>query len=289
MPIDQKRINGPEVSIPYQIYVDSSSKETEKRKNLLLKREDGRKHSEIRKMFVKAGIVSQAKGSAYIEIGKTKVICTVFDPREIPNKSGYSLQGNLYCEFKYASFSCKKRKIHQQDNEEKEFSMIMQRSLEPSVCRHEFPNFQVDIYALVLDNDGSCLSTAITAASLALANASIPMFGLVTAVTAGIYNDKIFIDPTIDEEELCLNQTICANDNDKITKHGLIMQACLPQHEQIAELHFIGDINLNDIQSILNNLTDKSKDISLIIQQRLVKSVVNNFNEKSKIINIKKE
>lgn len=50
MPIDQKRINGPEVSIPYQIYVDSSSKETEKRKNLLLKREDARKHSEIRKM-----------------------------------------------------------------------------------------------------------------------------------------------------------------------------------------------------------------------------------------------
>lgn len=158
----------------------------------------------------------------------------------------------------------------------------MQRSLEPSVCRHEFPNFQVDIYALVLDNDGSCLSTAITAASLALANASIPMFGLVTAVTAGIYNNKVFIDPTIDEEELCLNQTTY-DDNDKLTKHGLIMQACLPQHEQIAELHFIGDINLNDIKSILNNLTDKSKDISLIIQQRLVKSVVDNFNEKKQI------
>lgn len=49
--------------------------------------------------------------------------------------------------------------------------------------QHEFPNFQVDIYALVLDNDGSCLGAAIMGASLALANASIPMYGLVTAVT----------------------------------------------------------------------------------------------------------
>lgn len=50
MPIDQRRINGPEITIPYHIYVDLSSKKTETRKNLLLKREDGRKHSEIRKM-----------------------------------------------------------------------------------------------------------------------------------------------------------------------------------------------------------------------------------------------
>lgn len=84
---------------------------------------------------IKTGVVSQAKGSAYIELGKTKVVCSVFDPRDIPNKSGYSLHGNLYCEFKFASFSCDKRRIHQQDAEEKEFSLIMQRSLEPSVCR----------------------------------------------------------------------------------------------------------------------------------------------------------
>lgn len=84
---------------------------------------------------MKTGVVSQAKGSAYVEMGKTKVVCSVFDPRETSNKSGYSIQGSLYCEFKFAPFSCVKRRVHQQDNEEKEYSLIMQRALEPAVCR----------------------------------------------------------------------------------------------------------------------------------------------------------
>lgn len=35
---------------------------------------------------LKLNVISKAKGSAYIEMGKTKVIVSVFDPREIPNK-----------------------------------------------------------------------------------------------------------------------------------------------------------------------------------------------------------
>lgn len=39
---------------------------------------------------LKAGVVSQAKGSAYIEVGATKMIVSVFDPREIPKQNKYS-------------------------------------------------------------------------------------------------------------------------------------------------------------------------------------------------------
>jgi len=83
---------------------------------------------------LKTGIISQAKGSAYIEMGDTKVICSVFDPREVHNKTGYCVKGELFCEFKFASFSHRKRKLHQQDAEEKEYSLILQRALEPAVC-----------------------------------------------------------------------------------------------------------------------------------------------------------
>lgn len=83
---------------------------------------------------LKAGIVSQAKGSAYIELGNTKVVCSVFDPREVSNKNGYYAQGEIYCEFKFAPFSCQKRKVHQQNAEEKQYSLILQRALEPAVC-----------------------------------------------------------------------------------------------------------------------------------------------------------
>lgn len=115
--------------------------------------------------------MSQAKGSAYIELGKTKIIVSVFDPREIPNRTDYSLKGEIYCEFKFAPFSCRKRRLHMQDSEEKQYSAVMKQALESTVCKHEFPNFQVDICALVLHDDGSCLSGAITAAGLALSEA----------------------------------------------------------------------------------------------------------------------
>lgn len=91
-------------------------------------------YSHLAFAVLKTGVVSKAKGSAYIEMGDTKVVCSVFDPREVPNKSGYCVQGEIYCEFKFAPFSCQKRKIHQQNAEEKQYSLILQRALEPAVC-----------------------------------------------------------------------------------------------------------------------------------------------------------
>lgn len=84
---------------------------------------------------VRTGVVSQAKGSAYLEQNNTKVVCSVFDPREIPRKSDYSVNGELYCEFKFAPFSCIKWRNHQPDAREKECSLILRRALEPAVCR----------------------------------------------------------------------------------------------------------------------------------------------------------
>lgn len=84
---------------------------------------------------MKTGIISQAKGSAYLELNKTKVLVSVFDPREIPRLSEFSPNGELYCEFKFAPFSNYERRNHVMDMEEKDLSLILKRSLESAVCR----------------------------------------------------------------------------------------------------------------------------------------------------------
>lgn len=56
----------------------------------------------------------------------------------------------------------------------------------------------MDVYVLVLENTGSCLSAAITCAGLALADAGVPMYDLVTAVTLGVSGNTLVIDPTGD-------------------------------------------------------------------------------------------
>ncbi|XP_031837971.1 exosome complex component MTR3 [Nomia melanderi] len=269
MPIDQKRLNGPEVSFPYHIYSNINDK-GDKVKYDLSKRNDKRTNSEIRKIFLKTGVISQAKGSAYIEMGNTKVVCSVFDPREVPNKSGYCVQGEIYCEFKFASFSCEKRRIHQQNAEEKQYSLILQKALEPAVCLHEFPNFQVDVYAMVLDNAGSSLAAAIMAASVALANAGVPMFGLVTASTIGIYGNNFLVDPTDTEEAICNTQP----DHENNFNHGILTLASLPQHGQISEVFLLGSIDTNSIVRATDTLTTVNKDICPVLQQCLVKTIM---------------
>ncbi|KYQ60798.1 Exosome complex exonuclease MTR3 [Trachymyrmex zeteki] len=280
MPVDQKRINGPDASTSYDIYTYSETKDNGIQRNVL-KRHDDRSDNELRNIFLKTGIVSQAKGSAYIEMGDTKVICSVFDPREIPNKTGFCMQGELFCEFKFASFSHRKRKLHQQDAEEKEYSLILRRALEPAVCLQEFPNFQVDVYATVLDNGGSALAAAIMAASLALANAGVPMFGLVIASTIGICNGTYLVDPTDIEETFCSTKAASDMTND----HGIVVQAALPQHGQISEMFVIGSINMHTMEHSMGLLSKAHKDICPLLEQCLVKTVFSTFRSSSKKTN----
>lgn len=101
---------------------------------------------------MRTGVISQSKGSAYIELGKTKVICSVFDPREIPNRNEFSINGELFCEFKFAPFSFKKRR-HVREVDEKEFRINLRQTLNSAVKRvnHNFrlttlPNKHLRLY-----------------------------------------------------------------------------------------------------------------------------------------------
>lgn len=142
----------------------------------------------------------------------------------------------------------------------------------PVVCRHEFPNFQVDIFANVIEDDGSVLGAAITCAGLALADAGIPMYDVITATTVGIIGQKIVLDPTAAEEDLCNNGVA---DQD----HAVIMMSRLSTHEQISELWQSGFIHLEMLESANKLLLDTNKEIVPIIKQILVKKIAKAIKE----------
>ncbi|KAL7302791.1 hypothetical protein TKK_0004831 [Trichogramma kaykai] len=255
-------------------------------KEQLRNREDGRKHDEFRKMSIKLGVVTQVKGSAYIEMGDTKVICSVHPPREIHNKVSFSPEGELFVEFKYALFATTDKRDAQLEKEEQNYSSIMKRALEPAVCRNEFPNFQIDIYVRVLDDNGSALAAAIIAASLALANASVPMKGIVTAVTAGIHDDLVLYDLTVEEEKLCSTKVSKEN-----LDRGIIMQAMLSQYNQITEPFYSGNLDCDVLCDTMEALQKASENIHLLLQETLLKYVNKTLEQdrESKSVNKKLE
>lgn len=74
-------------------------------------------------------------------------------------------------------------------------STTIKTAVSSCVCLHEFPNYQVDIFINVLEDDGSVLAASIIAAGMAFSDASIPMYDLISASTVGILNGKILVDP----------------------------------------------------------------------------------------------
>ncbi|XP_050067420.1 exosome complex component MTR3-like [Anopheles maculipalpis] len=277
MPLDTKRINGPEISTSYWIHCKANTPKTfEERLSDSIgkdgKRKDGRLLHESRKYYAKVGVVSTAKGSAYIELGNTKVIVSVFDPREIPKQNKFSQLGELFCDFKFSPFASLVRKTPQTDARDRSMAMALASALNPSVCRHLFPNLQIDVFVNVLEDDGSALSVAITAAGLALGDACIPMFDIVTAATAGILGNRIIVDPTAEEEALCMDGY--TEDN-----HGLVMLAKLSTLDQVPDILQYGNVNVEKLWETCKQLNTNCADLVPIVQQLLVSKVKTRLRE----------
>ncbi|CAH3947173.1 exosome complex component MTR3-like isoform X1 [Pieris brassicae] len=282
MPFDYRRFNGPEDSVSYKRFSEDFLRTYDELYKDLLdengKRKDGRALNEARSLCTsisRTNIVSQAKGSAYVELNKTKVICSVFDPREITgHQNEYSWFGQIYCEVKFAPFSCpRKRRQLVPDSDEKALSADLKKALETVVRRDKFPNFQMDIFVYILEHDGGCLSAAINAAGLALADAVVPMYDIVSASSVAIINDQIIIDPTEAEEHLALMYT------DKEKNHGLVTMCFMHHLKQFTDFRQIGSVDAECVLKVMDILEKECDKLMLVIKKIMVSNVVRQHNE----------
>ncbi|HIH11564.1 TPA: exosome complex exonuclease Rrp41 [Candidatus Woesearchaeota archaeon] len=168
------------------------------------KRLDGRKIDELRPVEAKVGVVSNADGSASFRIGKTWAIAAVYGPREIfPRFLQNPKRGILRCHYSMMPFSGSGERIRPGSNRRaQEISLVIQKSLEPVVDLSAFPNAVVDIFVELPQTDAGTRCAAISAASMALAVAGIPMKDLVSSVAVGKVDDKVVVDLDYMEEHI---------------------------------------------------------------------------------------
>src|SRR4030043_225000 len=164
---------------------------------------DGRKADELRPLKIEVGVLSNADGSAYIEHGKNKILAAVFGPKEMhPKHLSLPDRMVLRCRYHMAPFSVQERKSPAPSRREVELSKVIRESLEPSVFVEYYPRSGIDVFIEVLQADGGTRCAAITAASLALADAGIPMRDLVVACAAGKVDDQGVLDLMDEEDKL---------------------------------------------------------------------------------------
>jgi exosome complex component RRP41 len=158
-------------------------------------RPDGRAFNELRPLKIEAGVLERADGSAYLEIGGNKVLAAVYGPREFHIRR--FLKPNmavLRCRYNMAPFSVDDRKRPGPDRRSVEISKITSEALSPSVFLEKFPRSSIDVFIEVIEAEGGTRCAGITAASVALADAGIPMRDMVVACAAGKSNGQVVMD-----------------------------------------------------------------------------------------------
>jgi exosome complex component RRP41 len=206
------------------------------------KRLDGRENHELRTIKMEVGVIDNADGSAYLEWGNNKLFAAVYGPREVhPHHLAKPDKGVLRIFYRMATFSVFDRKRPAPGRREKEISMIITDCIEPILFLELYPGTAFEVFIDVMDADGGTRCASTTIASLALADAGIPMRSLVSAVAVGKIDGQIVTDLSGVEDKAGEADMPCA-----ITWFN----------NEISLLQFDGNMNLEEFNSCLNYAKD---------------------------------
>ena len=162
---------------------------------------DGRHADEIRPMKIEIGVLSRADGSCYLEWGRNKVLVGVFGPREAhPRRSQRADTAVIRYKYNMASFSTEDRARPGPSRRSIEISKVSREAFEPVIMAELFPKTAIDIFVEILQADAGTRTAAINASSIALADAGIPMKGLVTSCAFGKVDGQIVLDLNKEED-----------------------------------------------------------------------------------------
>lgn len=165
------------------------------------RRMDGRRPDELRPITIKAGVLKRADGSCYLEWGGNKVIAGVHGPREVhPRHDQDATQAIVRCRYNMSPFSVDDRKRPGPDRRSQEISKIMSEALAPVILTQMFPRTAIDVFCEVLEAEAGTRCAALVAASVALADAGIPMKGLVSSCAAGKIDNTVVLDLMKEED-----------------------------------------------------------------------------------------
>ena len=201
-------------------------------------REDGRSPTTFRNMKMKVGILNNADGSAYIECGGNKILVGVYGPRELHSKKHSKPDGAvLRCKYNMAPFSVVERKRPGNDRRSTEISKLISEAITPCVFLEKYPRSSIDISIEVLEAEGGTRCLGIVGASLALADAEIPMRDLISACAVGKVYYTIVLDLSEKEDQ---------------TGNADIPVAIMPRTGEITFLQMDGNLTQDEFNEALN-------------------------------------
>ncbi len=213
-----------------------------------MKRADGRKPDELRPLKIEVGVVPNANGSALFGLGKTTAIAAVYGPRPLhPRHMQVSNRAYLRTIYMLVPFSTTERNRPGPSRRSREICKVTMNALEPAVFLEEFPKATIDVFIDILQADAGTRTAGINAASIALADAGIPMRGLVSSIAGGVIDGECVVDLAGEEEDV----TACD-----------MPVAYMPEKKKITLLQLDGKVQPEDSAKLLKILLKKCEYIN---------------------------
>lgn len=181
-----------------------------------LPRPDGRESEALRPVEIVVDAAPFAEGSALIRQGRTQVLCTASVEPRVPRWLAGQGRGWVTAEYGMLPRATARRTdreavVGKQGGRTVEIQRLIGRSLRAAVDLKALGERQIVLDCDVLQADAGTRCAAITGASVALTIAVAglvrqglvsrnPMLGQVAAVSVGIWNGRLVLDPTYEED-----------------------------------------------------------------------------------------
>ncbi len=222
-----------------------------------LERLDGRSANELRNLQIEVGVLHRADGSARVILGKNEVIAAVNGPRELhPKHMALSQKAIVQVTYKMLPFSVEYRKHPIPSRREKEISKVLSEAFESIILTKLFPRSTIDIQVQMIQSDGGSRTAAAIATSAALADAGIPMRGLIGGIASGLYQDHCVLDLSGIE------------DNEGTGDCPILYSPAL---DEVSLLQLDGKFTLDQFKTCFNMSIDAIKKIDEVQRAALVK------------------
>ena len=179
-------------------------------------RVDGRKVNEIRRVKIIRNFIKHAEGSALIEVGDTRVICTATVEETVPPFLRGKGEGWVTAEYSMIPRSARSRIVREASRGKiggrtHEIQRLIGRALRSVIDLKSLGERTIWIDCDVIQADGGTRTTSITGAYVALYDAlyhmkrekmitDMPLRDLVAATSVGIVNGRILLDLNYEED-----------------------------------------------------------------------------------------
>jgi ribonuclease PH len=240
----------------------------------LFKRPSGRAYDELRPVLLKPDYLEFAEGSAYIEMGKTRVLASASIEDKVPQFLKGTGTGWITAEYSMLPRSTEKRTPRERtqgkvSGRTQEIQRLIGRGLRAGTDLNVLGERTIIIDCDVIQADGGTRTASVNAGCIALALClrklldeglidTFPMHHLVAAVSVGIVQGQNVLDlDYLEDSQAEVDMNVVQTDNNRLVEVQAAAEKVAFSRQEMFQLLKLADKGINEILEVQKGILKK--------------------------------